>query len=117
MRKYKRKRPGGWPNKDKRMILAVRLVREEGKSQRQAARVLGVSEGTVRNDLKRWQANVNVVPLVRKSSAQNRPHGGEITHPDYAPRTTAEAMGIPPHPMTVREEWQARAVEVLNDWR
>lgn len=116
MRNYKRKRPRGW-NKDRRMILAVRL-RGEGMSLRQAARELGVSEGTIRNDLKRWQqANSNVVPLVRKSDAQSCPRGGEITHPDYAPRTTAEALGLPPGSKTVRQEWAERAAELLTDWR
>jgi predicted transcriptional regulator len=119
MRTYKRKRPRQWADKDKRMNLAVRL-RAEGKSLRQIARELAVTEGTVRNDLKRWEAQqsavpANVVPL-RKSSAQNSPSGGDITHPDYAadyaPRTTGEALGL-----TAKEEAMARAVALLTNRR
>ena len=118
MRKYRRKGPRPWRDKDRRMILAVRL-RGEGMSLRQIGRELAVSEGTVRNDLARWQrTSSNVVPLVRKTGAQTRPAGGEITHPDFAPpQTTAEALGRPPGPRTVRDEQMARAAEVLSDWR
>lgn len=85
VRQYKRKRPRPWRDKDKRMAAAVRL-RAAGKSLREIGAALSISEGTVRNDLKRWdqiQAQQNVVPL-RKTGAQSRPAGGEITHPDYA---------------------------------
>ena len=86
MRTYKRKGKTPWPDKYKRMRAAARK-RAEGKSLREIGRELGVSEGTVRNDLARWQREhpANVVPLVRKTTAESRPAGGEITHPDYAP--------------------------------
>jgi hypothetical protein len=84
MRNYKRKRSHQWRDKNKRMTAAVRL-RAQGKSLRDIGKELAVSEGTVRNDLKRWRAeHPNVVPL-RKSGAQSYPAGGEITQPDYAP--------------------------------
>ena len=85
VRQYKRKRPRQWRDKDKRMAAVVRL-RAQGKSLRGIGSALRVSEGTVRNDLKRWQqiqAQQNVIPL-RKTGAQSRPAGGEITQPDYA---------------------------------
>lgn len=73
-----------WRDKNKRMAKAVEL-RDRGLSLRQIAARLVVSEGTIRNDLKRWQAaRVNVSPL-RNPAAQKCPTGGEITHPDYAP--------------------------------
>jgi hypothetical protein len=92
VRTYKRKGPRPWRDKDKRMTAAVRL-RAQGLSLRQIGKELAVSEGTVRNDLARWEREhpANVVPLVRKTDAQSRPAGGEIAHPDYAPRTTPEA--------------------------
>lgn len=84
VRSYKRKRPRQWRDKGKRMDAAIRL-RAEGKSLREIGAELAVSEGTVRNDLKRWrQEHPNVVPL-RKSSAQSCLAGGEIAQPDYAP--------------------------------
>jgi len=91
MRNYKRKGKTPWPDKDKRMAAVVRK-RAEGKSNYQIAEELAVSEGTVRNDLKRWQAErPNVVPL-RKTGAQSYPAGGEITHPDYAPGDAAPPL-------------------------
>jgi predicted transcriptional regulator len=91
VRNYKRKGKTPWPDKGKRMAAAVRK-RAEGKSLREIAKELGVTEGTVRNDLKRWQAErPNVVPL-RKSGAQSCPAGGEITHPDYAPGEPAPKL-------------------------
>ena len=91
MRNYKRKGKTPWPDKDKRMAAAVRK-QAEGKSNYQIAEELAVSEGTVRNDLKRWQAErPNVVPL-RKTSAQSYPAGGGITHPDYAPGDAAPPL-------------------------
>lgn len=85
-RTYQRKRPRQWRDKDKRMTAAMRL-RDQGMSLRQIGKALAVSEGTVRNDLARWEREhpANVVPLVRKTTAQSSPAGGEITHPDYAP--------------------------------
>jgi hypothetical protein len=136
VRTYKRKRPRQWRDKDKRMVAAVRL-RTQGLSLRQIAKELAVSEGTVRNDLARWEFErpANVVPLVRKTTAQSCPGGGEITHPDYAPvaslndrrkdhldqpdgtpdaptRTTGEALGL-----TAKEEMMARAIASLTDRR
>lgn len=85
MRKYKRKRPRQWRNKDKRMAAAVRL-RAEGKSNRQIGKELAVDERTVRRDLERWQQeHSNVVPLVRQSDAASCPAGGNLPHPDAAP--------------------------------
>lgn len=83
-RKYVPKKSARWPNKDKRMARAVEL-RALGWSLRKIAARLVVSEGTVRNDLQRWdRERPNVTPL-RNSGAQKCPAGGEITHPDYAP--------------------------------
>lgn len=84
MRTYKRKtaRRG---SRDKRMATVARL-HADGISNREIARMLSVAEGTVRNDLQRWaQERPNVTPLVRNSSAQSCPPGGEVTHQDYAP--------------------------------
>lgn len=86
VRAYKRKRPRQWRDKDKRMAAAVRL-RAEGKNNCQIAEELAVSEGTVRNDLKRWQAlnPANVLPLARKSDSKSRPAGGNSTSRFYEP--------------------------------
>jgi hypothetical protein len=94
MRNYKRKGKIPWRDKDKRMAAAVRK-RGEGKSLRQIGTELAVSEGTVRNDLARWEREhpANVVPLVRKTSAQSCPAGGEITQPDYAPVAPVSMIG------------------------
>lgn len=83
-RKYVRKGKTPWPDKDKRMTAAVRK-RAEGKNNCQIAGELGVTEGTVRNDLKRWAAlnPVNVVPLTRKSDSKSRPAGGNFTSRFY----------------------------------
>lgn len=99
------------------MDLAVRL-RAEGMSLRQAARMLGVSYETVRRDLARWDAaRGNVVELSQRR-VTTRPAGGRVVTPGCdRPRTTAEAMGVPQGPPTVRQEWQARAAEILSDWR
>lgn len=88
VRKYVRKGARPWRDKDKRMAAAVKL-RAQGKSLREIGAALRVAEGTIRNDLKRWaerQSSMpsNVVPL-RKSGAQSRPAGGEITQSDCAP--------------------------------
>ncbi len=83
MRTYKRKtaRRG---SRDKRMATVARL-RAEGKSLREIGRMLSISDGTVRNDLKRWRSErPNVTPLVRNPGAQSCPAGGEVTQPDYA---------------------------------
>jgi lambda repressor-like predicted transcriptional regulator len=111
MRHYKRKRPRQWRDKDKRMRAAARM-RGEGMSLRQIGRELAVSEGTIRNDLARWERQhpANVVPLVRKTTAQSRPAGGEITHPDYAARATGEVMGL-----TAKEEAMARAIASMTN--
>lgn len=75
VRKYKRKGKTPRRDKDKRMAAAVRK-RAEGKSLREIGRELGVSEGTIRNDLKRWQEErPNVIPLrkpVRKVAPAGR---------------------------------------------
>jgi Helix-turn-helix domain of resolvase len=115
VRKYKRKRPSGWPDKNRRMVLAVRL-RAEGKSLRQIARELAVGVATVHRDLARWDELSNVVSLFQPG-VPARPQRGNLERLSGTPRTTAEAMGIPQGPMTVRQEWEFRAVEVLNDWR
>ena len=79
MRKYKRKR-----NPRGRMLRAVEL-RAQGLSLRQIGRELACSEGTVRNDLARWECErANVTALARKTTAQNSPPGGENYAPDYA---------------------------------
>lgn len=82
MRKYKRK--PGRVNPDRRMARAVEL-RGEGLSNYQIAERLSCSEGTVRNDLARWERErVNVAPLVRKTTAQKSPPGGGNYAADYA---------------------------------
>ena len=88
----KRQRKPGRVNPDKRMAAAVRL-RAEKLSLRQIAERLMCSEGTVRNDLKRWQReHPNAVPL-RKAAAKNNPGSDGITHPRYAPSATGAAEG------------------------
>lgn len=84
MRNYKRKGKTPWPDKDKRMAAAARK-RAEGKNNCQIAGELGVTEGTVRNDLKRWATlnPANVVPLTRKSDSKGRPSGGNFTSRFY----------------------------------
>lgn len=92
MRNYKRKGKTPWPDKDKRMAAAARK-RAEGKSNRQIARELAVDEKTVRNDLARWeQSRPNVIPLVRKTGAENYPAGGEIPQSDSAPGDSAPRL-------------------------
>lgn len=67
-----------------RMRRAVEL-RAAGLSLRKIAERLAVDEGTVRNDLKRWERErPNVTPL-RNLAAESRPHGGTFPHPDSAP--------------------------------
>lgn len=119
-RKYKRKRPRQWRDKDKRMVLAVRM-RGEGQSLREIAKALGVSSPqTIANDLKRWDARQvaapsNVVLLSKKSSkstVQSDPAGGEIGQPDWTAKTTGEALGL-----TAREEAMTRAIASLTNRR
>lgn len=118
MRKYKRKRPSGWADKDQRMILAARL-RDEGKSLRQAARVLGVTYETVRRDLARWDAAAhgNVIELSQRRVTTRPARGRDVTPGCDTPRTTGEAMGLTQGPKTVQQEWADRAAELLSDWR
>lgn len=67
-----------------RMLRAVEL-RAAGKSLRQIGAELECSEGTVRNDLARWERErANVAPLVRKTAAQDSPPGGGNYAADYA---------------------------------
>lgn len=83
VRKYIPKRHP-WADKNKRMARVAEL-RALGWSLRKIAAQLVVSEGTVRNDLKRWdRERSNVTPL-RNSDAQKCPTRGEVTQPDYAP--------------------------------
>ncbi len=99
------------------MQLCVRL-RAEGMSLRQAARMLDVSYETVRRDLARWDAaNGNVVDLSQKRVKTYPARGRLVTPGCDTPRTTAEAMGVPPGAQTVRQEWGQRAAEILSDWR
>ena len=84
-------KPSRW-NPDKRMAAAVRLRAEE-LSLRQIAERLVCSEGTVRNDLKRWQRDhPNAVPL-RKAAAKNSPGSDGITQSGYAPPATGAVDG------------------------
>ena len=85
-------------NPAKRRPDAVAL-HAEGLSLRQIADRLMCSEGTVRNDLKRWRReHPNAVPL-RKAAAKNSPGNDGITHPDYAPSATGAAEGANVVPM------------------
>jgi transposase len=89
-RKRARKTIPAMPHR--RMPRAVEL-RAQGLSLRQIAERLMCSEGTVRNDLKRWQRDhPNAVPL-RKAAAKNSPGDDGITHPGYAPTATGAAEG------------------------
>ena len=83
VRHYKRKPRR--VNPDKRMTRAVEL-RAEGLSNYQIAERLLCSEGTIRNDLKRWATQSgNVTVMARKSGAQNVAPGATDYAPDYAP--------------------------------
>jgi hypothetical protein len=117
VRTYKRKRPPQWRDKDKRMVLAARL-RGEGMSLRGTAAELGVSYETVRRDLARWDtASGTVIDLSRRRVTSHPPAGRDVTPGRDRPRTTAEALGLPARPRTVREERLDRAAELLSDWR
>jgi hypothetical protein len=79
---------------DRRMARAVEL-RAEGLSLRQIAERLLCSEGTVRNDLKRWRRDhPNAVPL-RKAVAKNSQSSGGITQPSYARPVPEGATVVP----------------------
>lgn len=90
--KKRTRKPGYVPTGAERMARAVRL-HADGLSLRQIAERLMCSEGTVRNDLKRWQReHPNAVPL-RKAAAKNSPGNDGITHPGYAPSATGGGRG------------------------
>lgn len=119
VRQYKRKRPGQWRDKDKRMNLAARL-RTEGKSLREIGEQLAVSAPTAMRDLRRYdelaakkaEAFQNVFQL----PVTSRPAGGDLKHADETPdetsMTTGEALGL-----TVQQEAMARAVASMTDRR
>lgn len=68
---------------DKRMLRAVEL-RAEGLNNCQIAQRLLCSEGTVRNDLKRWAAqSENVTAITRKTSSQNVAPGATDYEANY----------------------------------
>lgn len=91
-RKRERKTMRTVANPARRMARAVEL-RAEGLSLRQIADRLMCSEGTVRNDLKRWRReHPNAVPL-RKAAAKNSPGSDGITHPAYAPPVPSPPEG------------------------
>jgi transposase len=83
MRSYKRKQT---LDKDRRMAVAVRLIRE-GLSLREAAARLSVSHQTVANDLRRWEHAAAQMPLeivrLSKPAVKNVPRGGEILTPAF----------------------------------
>lgn len=114
MRKYKRKGPRQWRDKDKRMTLAVRM-RAEGKSLREIGDALAVSYMTVARDLERWDRQhstvENVVSLSQKLSQRavtTDPQAGQGVTPECDTRTTGEALGL-----TVKEEAMTRAIASL----
>lgn len=84
-----------WKNPDKRMTLAVQF-RHRGWSLRKIATELAVSEGTIRNDLRRADQHgqdgavqdCTVIPLrnrLRNSGAQSpSDYASEITQPGGA---------------------------------
>lgn len=88
VRRYVPKSSLARANKDRRMSRVVEL-RAEGLSLRAIAARLDISDGTVRNDLARWDREhpANVTEL-RKPAAQNCPNGGTFARPDYAPDAT-----------------------------
>lgn len=80
-----------WKNPDRRMAMAVEM-RRRGMSLRQIGTELAVSEGTIRNDLTRWESQqeassvaCEVVPL--RSSVRNQ---GAQLRSDYASEITQE---------------------------
>jgi transposase len=97
VRNYEPKKRRPWSDKGKRMARVVEL-RAMGWSLRKIADRLVVSEGTVRNDLKRWgHERPNVAPLTpRNPVAKKRPAGGEITQPNYAPAAAHQDADIVP---------------------
>jgi len=72
-----------WKQPDKRMEAAIRM-RAAGWSLRKIAGHLGVSEGTIRNDLGRWEQQ-NVDELLRNLDAQSGPSGDGNYAANYAP--------------------------------
>lgn len=87
VRQYKRKRPGQWRDKDKRMTLAVQS-RAEGKSLREIAKELAVSYQTVANDLARWERErPNVIPL-SNSAVKSDPGPGRDLTPEFDSKPT-----------------------------
>lgn len=82
MRKYKRKRPAQWRDKDKRMLAAVRL-RADGKSLREIAKELAVSYQTVANDLARWERERPNVILLSNPAVKSYPPPGQDLTPEF----------------------------------
>ena len=85
VRHYKRKRPGQWRDKNKRMAAAVRM-RNEGLSLREIAKKLAVTHPTVLADLRKWdELHPNVVSLPVNRPGKSGPAGGEIYRSDLPP--------------------------------
>lgn len=82
MRKYTRKRPAQWRDKNKRMAAAVRL-RADGMSLREIAKELAVSYQTIANDLARWERQRPNVVLLSNSAVKSHPHAGQDLTPDF----------------------------------
>lgn len=81
VRKYVRKRPRQWRDKDKRMEAAVRL-RAAGKSLREIGAALAVNHETVRRDLARWDAQqASAAPANVIQLSQRLPHPGVANDP------------------------------------
>lgn len=81
VRKYVRKGPPPWRDKDKRMAAAVRL-RAQDKSLREIAKELAVSPPTVMRDLRKWD---ELHPNVFQMPVTKRPTGGDLKRPDETP--------------------------------
>lgn len=88
MRNYKRKGKTPWPDKNKRMVAAVRK-RAEGKSLREIAKDLGVNASTVLRDLRRWDEQH---PNVLQMPVATRPAGGNVQRPDATAEDAAPKL-------------------------
>ncbi len=101
VRKYKRKRPRPWRNKDKRMALAARM-RAEGKSLREIGKLLVVHWETVRRDLARWDAQQGDMPANVISLSQKLSHSTVATDPPRGDLRQADATD-PVRPIAIND--------------